>query len=163
MPAGKNLTQPFEIVTASLRDLGEVRRLEKECFGSDAWPLIDLIAMLSFPGIIRLKAIAGDRLAGLIAGDIRRGDGISWIVTLGVYPEFRRLGIARALLRACEDRLPLNAIRLSVRRNNLSAIALYESEGYRRVGEWRGYYNDGEDALVLEKVKRSPDIMLNHS
>lgn len=145
----------FEIVEAQLRDLGELRKFEKVCFGVDAWPLIDLVTMLVFPGIVRLKAESNGQMTGVIAGDSRRGHNIAWIVTLGVHPEFRRQGVARALLHACEERLPAKNIRLSVRRSNWPAIALYESEGYRQVDVWRKYYIDGEDALILEKLNVS--------
>lgn len=141
----------FEIVDANLRDLGELRRLERECFTIDAWPLIDLIAVLSFPGIVRLKAVVNNRMAGFVASDLRRGENLAWIVTIGVLPEFRRLGIARELMHACEARLKVKTIRLSVRRTNQSAIDLYLTEGYTQVDVWGNYYADGEDALILQK------------
>ena len=34
-----------------------------------------------------------------------------------------------------------------------SASRLYEQEGYLRVGTWTKYYNDGGDALVMEKIR----------
>jgi hypothetical protein len=37
----------MEIQTASLRDLSALRRLEHACFEKDAWPLLDLIAVLT--------------------------------------------------------------------------------------------------------------------
>ncbi|MHB8192297.1 MAG: GNAT family N-acetyltransferase [Bellilinea sp.] len=149
------MSAEFEIVDAHLRDLGDLRRLENECFEVDAWPLVDLLAMLMFPGIVRLKAVVDGRLAGIIAGDLRRGQNLAWIVTLGVRPEYRRRGIARALLHACENRLPIKTIKLSVRRSNWPAIQLYENEGYRQVDVWKKYYVDGEDALVLAKINVS--------
>lgn len=147
----------FEIVTPTLRDLGELRRFENACFGVDAWPLVDLIAMLTFPGIIRLKAVAGSKMAGVIASDLRRGQNLAWIITLGVLPEFRRQGLARMLLRACENRVSVQRIRLSVRRSNWPALSLYQEEGYRQVDTWEKYYVDGEDALVLEKIRISSE------
>lgn len=141
----------FEIVEANLKDLGELRRLERECFTIDAWPLIDLIAVLSFPGIVRLKAMVNGRMAGFVASDLRRGESLAWIVTIGVLPEFRRMGIARELMHSCEGRLKVKTIRLSVRRNNQSAIELYRAEGYTQVDVWGNYYADGEDALILQK------------
>jgi ribosomal protein S18 acetylase RimI-like enzyme len=59
--------------------------------------------------------------------------------------------MARALLHACEDRLHVKAIRLSVRRSNQPAIELYLSEGYTQVDIWGNYYIGGEDALIFEK------------
>ena len=148
---GYALTSEFDIVEANLRDLGELRKLERECFELDAWPLIDLVAVLTFPGIIRLKAVVDGKMVGFVASDLRRGQDLAWIVTIGVLPAFRRRGIARELMYACEARLTAKRIRLSVRRNNLPAIELYQTEGYAQVDIWGNYYADGEDALILEK------------
>ena len=90
-------------------------------------------------------------MAGFVATDLRRGQDLAWIVTIGVMPEFRRKGIARELLHACEARLKVKAIRLSVRRSNQPAIELYQGEGYTQVDVWGNYYIGGEDALILEK------------
>ena len=45
----------------------------------------------------------------------------------------------------------MDKLRLSVRQSNVAAIRLYEGLNYREVGLWQRYYEDGEDALVLEK------------
>jgi ribosomal protein S18 acetylase RimI-like enzyme len=55
------------------------------------------------------------------------------------------------LLRVCEDRIDLPAIKLSVRASNQAAIILYRNYGYQRVEIWSAYYQDGEDAVVMEK------------
>ncbi len=142
---------PFQIGTASWQDLNDLRKLEDICFGEDAWPLWDLIAVLTFPKIVRLKAVAGGKMVGFIAGDPHPREGVGWIATLGVLPHYRRLGIASALLNQCEQELYLPNIRLSVRRSNDPALDLYRKFGYRMVDVWRNYYHSGEDALVLEK------------
>jgi ribosomal protein S18 acetylase RimI-like enzyme len=141
------------ITGAGLGDLNALRYLEQECFGGDAWPIWDLVGVLIFPGIVRLKAMVGSELAGFIGGDPHPADGVGWIATLGVLRAYRRRGIARGLLHACESRMRLPAYRLSVRRTNEAAIQLYHSEGYRMVDIWAKYYFDGEDALVLEKKR----------
>ncbi len=142
----------MEILPATLRDLGPLRHIERACFPRDAWPLLDLIAVLTWPDVIRFKAVENGRMVGFIAGDTRRGQGVAWIATVAVLPEYRRRGIARALLHECEQRLDAPRIRLCVRTENRAAIRLYESEGYQRVDVWARYYNDGGDALVMEKV-----------
>jgi ribosomal protein S18 acetylase RimI-like enzyme len=144
-------TAPFQITTANWHDLNDLRKLEEVCFGVDAWPLWDLIAVLTLPKVIRLKAVVGGKMAGFIAGDPHAREGIGWIATLGVLPAYRRLGIAAALLEECERGLLLPTIRLSVRRDNDPALALYMKHGYQMVDVWRGYYQSGADALVLEK------------
>jgi ribosomal-protein-alanine N-acetyltransferase len=140
----------FEILPAGWRDLGALRRLEKVCFPKDAWPLLDLIGVLSLPNVVRLKAILDDQMVGFVAGD-RRSDDLAWIATIGVLPAYRRRGIAAALLGECESQLNVTRIRLSVRLGNTGAIHLYQHFGYRRIDIWPDYYQDGTDALVFEK------------
>jgi ribosomal-protein-alanine N-acetyltransferase len=142
----------MQIVPASWRDLNNLRELERVCFPLDAWPLLDLVSILTLPGVVRLKAEVDGKFAGFIAGDLRGSDHIAWIATIGVLPEYRSRGLATALLKACERRLKGSRVRLCVRVNNESAIRLYEKSAYHRVDVWRRYYNDGADALVMEKV-----------
>jgi len=141
------------IEPASLRDLNALRQIEKICFPKDAWPLLDLIGVLTYPGVIRLKAVRDRQMIGFIAGDVRRTEGVAWIATVAVLPEHRGRGIGSALLSACEAKIPLSRIRLCVRPSNEVAIRLYERFGYTKVGEWTRYYNDGESALLMEKLK----------
>ena len=88
---------------AGLSDLNALRKLEQDCFGGDAWPLWDLIGVLMLPGLVRLKAVVGGQMAGFVGGDPHPSEGIGWIATLGVLPQYRRQGIASAMLAACED------------------------------------------------------------
>jgi ribosomal protein S18 acetylase RimI-like enzyme len=141
------------ITNASLLDLNALSRLEHACFGKDAWSIFDLIAVLTFADVVRLKALESGQMIGFVAGDPRPAEALSWIATIGVLPEYRRRGIGRELLRACEERLKTPRVRLSVRASNAGAIRLYDQEGYQRVEVWQGYYNDGEAAIVMEKQR----------
>ncbi len=145
--------QPFQITRAGWQDLNDLRKLGNICFGEDAWPLWDLIAVLTLPKIIRLKAVMYGKMVGFITGDPRPQEKVGWIATLGVLPQYRRMGIATALLEQCEQELHLPSIRLSVRRSNDPALELYRKFGYKMVEVWRNYYHSGEDALVLEKKR----------
>ena len=142
----------MEILPATLLDLLPLRRIEQACFSIDAWPLLDLIAVLTYPDVIRLKAMEADQMVGFVAGDLRRNEGVGWIATIGVLPEFQRRGIARSLLRECERLMAVSVVRLCVRPENKGAIRLYEQEGYQRTDTWKKYYNDGGDAQVMEKI-----------
>jgi ribosomal protein S18 acetylase RimI-like enzyme len=144
---------PYQITSAGWHDLNDLRKLEGICFGEDAWPLWDLIAVLTLPKIVRLKAVLNNTMVGFIAGDPHSREKVGWIATLGVLPQYRRMGIAAALLSQCEQELQLPRIRLSVRRSNEPALDLYRKFGYKMVDVWRDYYHSGEDALVLEKKR----------
>lgn len=143
----------YSIETATIKDLFQLRKLEKECFANDAWPIIDLVGVLLFPGIVRIKASIGSRMVGFISGDIGSPDRIGWITTVGVAGEFRRQGIGRELLKACEDKMTSHEIRLTVRKSNQAAILMYEQSGYQALEIWKGYYNGGEDGLVMRKLR----------
>jgi ribosomal protein S18 acetylase RimI-like enzyme len=144
-------TTPYIIQSASWRDLFSLSALEKVCFQEDAWPLLELLGVLTFPGVVRLRAIADEEMVGFIAGDSRRAEQTGWILTLGVLPVWRRKGIAYDLLSTCEQQMGMPLVKLTVRRNNLCALQLYEKMGYKQVDIWSRYYRNGEDGLVLEK------------
>jgi ribosomal-protein-alanine N-acetyltransferase len=145
----------YSIEQATWRDLNALRQLESICFPRDAWPLWDLIGVLTMGNVVRLKAVIGDQMVGFIAGDIRPSERMAWIATVGVLPEYRGLGIGTALMGACEERLNVPTIRLNVRVSNDNAIRLYKDLGYYQMGTWPRYYQDGEDALVMERRKEA--------
>ncbi len=147
----ENIPPPFVIETAGLNDLGGMRTIEQVCFPQDAWPLLELIAALSLPGLVKIKAVVDGKMVGFVGGAVKKHKGEGWITTLGVLPGFRRLGIATVLLDECEKALAMPVVKLSVRRSNLGARTLYFARGYTQTEVWENYYEGGEDAFVLEK------------
>lgn len=147
--------EPAVIQPASWRDFRQVLQLERDCFGTDAWPWIDVLAALTFPEAVPLKAVEDGRIVGFVIGDRRRREGLGWVASIGVHPESRRRGVARRLLRACEASLGTPRVRLTLRVSNMPALQLYQSTGYVDAGRWRSYYRDGEDAIVMEKSLES--------
>jgi ribosomal-protein-alanine N-acetyltransferase len=142
-----------KIEPAGWRDWPGVWALERACFGPDAWGPIELFFALVGPSI-RLKAVAGGRLVGFAMGDPQPRRGYSWIATIGVFPEFQRRGIGAQLLAAVEAALTTPHIRLTVRRSNAAAIALYEKFGYLSIDILDHYYAGGEAGIVMEKPHR---------
>jgi len=141
----------MEIQNANILDLTALRRLEQICFDKDAWPLLDLIAVLTWPDVIRLKVVENGEMVGFVACDPRPSQSAAWIATIAVDPNWQRRGVGRMLLHACEERVTQPRMKLSVRITNHGAISLYEKEGYHTVDVWGRYYSDQEDALVMEK------------
>ena len=124
----------------------------------------------SFPGD-RLKRSSLSRLlgrdsaelwvaeaSGRVVGDavvlFRKGFVSARLYSLVVRPESRRQGVARSLLARAEagarERGAV-AMRLEVREDNRTAIALYEKFGYEVVGRTADYYQDHSDALRMQK------------
>jgi ribosomal-protein-alanine N-acetyltransferase len=69
-------------------------------------------------------------------------------------PEARRRGVGRALMEAAlADGLARGAARamLEVRRSNVPALALYRTLGFLHDTVRRGYYQDGEDAVLMSR------------
>jgi ribosomal-protein-alanine N-acetyltransferase len=111
------------------------------------------LAALTFPETVRIKATLGDQVVGFVFGDKRRWEKVGWIASIGVHPEKRREGIGSLLLEACETEIGTPRIRLALRPSNLVAKQLYLKAGYVDVDHWKRYYANGEDALIMEKVR----------
>ena len=140
------------ITPASLGDLWRLRRFEKLTFSrEDAWPLVELLFVLVSPHIVRLKIDYDNQMIAFVAGDTRLNQSAGWIITLGVAPEWRHMGLGERLLAAAEQAMHMPALRLTVRASNQAAIALYQKAGYHQVGVSSRYYVGGEDGLIFEK------------
>ena len=73
-----------------------------------------------------------------------------YITNIAVSPEYRRRGIAKALLeRLIEENRDLSFITLEVRESNLGAIALYEGMGFEKVGARPHYYTNPDETAIL--------------
>jgi len=140
--------------------LNALRYVEQTCFPKDAWPIFDLIAVLSFPGVVRLKAVVENEWsASLLATHVRRRlfvDRHHWVL-----PEYRGKGYGRALLEACEARLTTKRVRLSVRASNLEPIRMYEKAGYRFIDQWLRYYDDGKTRLLWKRIENRAQTVMN--
>lgn len=162
------------IAPATWRDFREVLAIERVCFVGDSWPWIDVIAALTFPEAVRLKAVTprpsignsqgdsavgsdanGTRAIGFVFGDRRRSQGLGWIASVGVHPAYQRRGVGAKLLAACERELGTPQFRLTLRPSNTTARRVYDAAGYVEIARLVRYYNDGEDGIVMEKVVRA--------
>ena len=142
----------YRLAHASWRDLLAVHRLERVIFPGDAYAYPELFLLLVWPRMINLKVIDGrGRLVGFVSGGPFPTGGRLWIMTLGIHPEHQRQGLAWRLLAACEVRIPMGPIFLTVRQSNERAYLLYLRNGYIDVRTKRGYYPDGEAGVEMRK------------
>lgn len=142
----------YKLLPTGLFDINSIREVERLSFPMDAWPLIEMIGMLSLPSIERWKAMDKEKLVGFIAADIRRRQNLAWIATIAVHPDYRGRGIGAALMKKVESLVDMPRMRLSVRASNRVAQALYQGRGYEQIDVWPKYYQGGEDAIVMEKT-----------
>jgi ribosomal-protein-alanine acetyltransferase len=83
------------------------------------------------------------------------GTSLARLYSLAVDPELRGKGIGSELIEAAEASAlghDCSYLRLEVRRNNDTAIRLYEKRGYKRIGLLPDYYEDHMEALRYEKL-----------
>ena len=88
------------------------------------------------------RAQVGGQFAGLITfttTEFGRRLKYGQISLLAVAPEYRRTGVARALVQfagGCLKEKGVNEVHVSTQASNFAAIALYESEGFVNVNSW---------------------------
>jgi ribosomal-protein-alanine N-acetyltransferase len=149
----------FALAPMTLEDLDEVMVIERASFQTP-WSQGAFRYELTQNRVAHCTVIrVGRRAAGyLCLWEI--GHEIH-VTNLAVHPEFRRRGVARALLAAMLDgarRRGVELIFLEVRPTNAEAIGLYGSLGFQVIGRRKGYYFDtGEDALVMEAKLAAAD------
>ena len=88
----------------------------------------------------------------------RRGNRVASLESIAVAPNARGKGAASSLLKSTIRRLKLRGVgrlTLMVRSSNGDAMRLYERCGFAAVRRAPGYYEDGEDGLLMRK-----DLML---
>ena len=130
----------------------QIAELEKICF-SDPWSERSIASELDNKLAFWLVAVEGDTVAGYIGSQTVMDE--TDMMNVAVHPDFRRRGIAGALVNGLVDDLKTkgsHCLTLEVRASNAPAIALYEKLGFSEIGRRKNYYrNPREDALILRK------------
>ena len=142
----------MKIETMNASYVAQIAELEKLCF-SDPWSENSIASELENKLAFWLVATEGDCVAGYIGSQTVMDE--TDMMNVAVHPEFRRKGIAEALVNDLVDNLKKkgsHCLTLEVRASNTSAIALYEKLGFSEIGRRKNYYrNPREDALILRK------------
>lgn len=138
------------IVDMTTDDVPEVAGIEAASF-STPWSETSFYNEVTRPGSISKTARQGDRIVGYICASRVMDEG--HILTLAVLPEFRRLGIASALIESIITELGKEGCRfifLEVRASNQAARKIYERFNFRLFGLRKEYYKwPVEDAALM--------------
>jgi ribosomal-protein-alanine N-acetyltransferase len=138
--------------SATAFDLPVFVSLDKELFPYSPWSASQYKEEFSSP--TRHFVVALDAQQNIIgyAGVFAPGASEADILTVGVVPDHRGQGIAKALMALITDWAHAQgstAMMLEVKSDNLEAIGLYESLGYSQLNVRKDYFGAGLDAQVM--------------
>lgn len=140
----------MELVKLTEAHIPQMVELEKICF-SMPWTADMIRSELNNPSCLYLAAVDGDTLVGYIGVQTVLDEG--YINNVAVRPEYRRRGIAAALISLLAEQaqaIGLAFMTLEVRESNAPAISLYEKLGFTTVGRRKNYYEKPrEDAILM--------------
>jgi ribosomal-protein-alanine acetyltransferase len=139
---------------ATFDDLKTLVELENECF------TMDRLSLSSFRHFLRTETsdlfvvISQKILVGYYLLLFRQGTALARLYSIAISPQMRGQGLGRSLMNHAIEQTRLrnkSYLRLEVRPDNNTAIALYQSLGFKKFSTKPHFYEDDSDALVLEK------------
>ncbi len=149
------------ILDLTYGDLDDIIILQRESDFVDGWAKNILLKSLDDANYVGFGYFEHLKLVGYICFNCVYGS--VDLDMLLVHKDFRRKGIAKALIERMEkhildnkwkllekgkDKLP---VFLEVRESNISAINLYSSFNYEKISLRKKYYMDGENAVIMKK------------
>ena len=134
-------------------DAGLMAAIHASCFPRP-WDEAAMARFVAGPGCLCLIASTLDNRAAVAAGLLiaRKAADEAEILTFGVSPSCRRMGLGRAMLRRAIAVLGAGGAKrlyLEVEDGNEAALALYRALGAVPVGRRPGYYEHGADASIF--------------
>jgi ribosomal protein S18 acetylase RimI-like enzyme len=136
-------------------DAEECCALDQRCFrDGEAYDLQTFRDLLSWDSVLAYKALSADsRMTGFVVGVVEV-DRTGHVVVLAVAPEWRRRGVATALMDDLETAFRARGVTIShleVRTTNAGAQQLYHRLGYCIAGRKLAYYTNGDDGFLMVK------------
>lgn len=132
-------------------DLDAVVEIETESF-SQPWSRVHFISELNSPHSFPLVAHdSGGSVMGYICPMLVLDEGE--ILDVAVSHRCRNKGVGKLLVEEVLDecrKKGASFVSLEVRKSNISAISLYKSLGFIETGQRKRYYENGEDAILMD-------------
>lgn len=140
----------YRLTIMTAEHIPQITAIERACF-SDPWSETLFRDILWNDAAVMVVAEGADgTVMGYAELSVVLDEGT--IDNVAVAPEYRRQGVADALLSAFVrfGRSKLAFLTLEVRESNVPAITLYRKHGFRAVGRRKNYYDDPkEDAILM--------------
>ena len=142
---------PFSVVEIEHCHLKDISKLEEICF-STPWSQ-NALTEAFMAGTKFFVAQKDNKVLGYVGISAIIDEG--YVTNIAVFPEYRNMGVATAMLRHLFDfakKQNLAFISLEVRESNFTAISLYEKLGFKTEGKRKNFYTaPTEDALIMTK------------
>lgn len=138
---------------AEPKDLAQIVLIENLCFPEETAFPPGMFSYLIRYSVALVACEPEETVLGFIIGYASGSAGA--VYTLDVHPNFRRRGIAKALIRALEEELKAEgakAVRLEAAVEKPETMELYRQAGYRERELVRNYYGRGKHAVRMWKT-----------
>jgi len=135
---------------ATSNDLVDILSIEKKVF-KHPWSKEQLSWELnSQPAAENYVMIARGNMIGYLFSHVVDDD--VQILNIAIDIPFQHKGYGEQLLSYFLDQFNTDSsIHLEVRKSNFPAINLYLKFGFHETGTRKGYYSDGEDAIIMQR------------
>jgi ribosomal-protein-alanine N-acetyltransferase len=135
--ASEDLEAVLEIESASFSRPWTSRHFRDEIESPCGYPTVALTPDGAIAGYLCLKQVLDEaEILDVAVSASLRGRGVGRILVEGALAASRSRGVA--------------VVSLEVRVGNREAIALYERLGFREVGRRKNYYDNGDDAILMD-------------
>ncbi len=152
------MSKDITLRPAEQDDIDRLEEIESSCFSSDN------LSRRSFQRFIRpgahelliaeIQQGATQKLIAYVLVLYRTGTSLARLYSIAVAADYQGLGVAQLLVHAAEQAArekPCAYMRLEVNVHNAVAIKVYKKLGYQSIDVIKHYYEDGSDALRMEK------------
>lgn len=149
----------FKLRSYTPEDFEDLYRVDQACYEPQiAYSRREMKVYLKFPGA---ECVVSETDSGTIAGFCLAAhqQGLGYLITIDVLEDYRRQGVASALVAEVERRLgteQVHEVWLETATSNEPAIAFWQKHGYRKQGIRKGYYPGGRDAYTMRKALEAP-------
>ena len=134
---------------ATINDVSDILKIEKQVFTNDNWSLEMLKSELNNKSDRKTLIIvkANEVIAYCMT---RKFENEIHIINMAVKSSMQGRGYGKLLLKSFLDQLPIkSSVFLEVKHINFPAINLYLSVRFKNISSRTNYYSDGSDALVM--------------